>query len=531
MTPNDTLAAARLRAREKAPYFTTAIMALIPVETPGLGTIGVTAKGVMMWDPKFVEQIGPECTAAILIHEVSHLLRDHLGRAKLGGHDGRLFNIAGDMEINPTLVEGGWKLPEVDANGQPAPGCFPKDVGMKNGMLAEEYYSALKKLQDQQKAQLQQMVQDAIDQAKKQQNKPQQQKEAAKDGNDENDQKQGERAGENPGDDKADTEGLAEGDGDGDQEDAASGAGQDPGAESEGSGGQGGEAGDGAEQPDHGTGGQHAAGGPASNNAATGPAPFERNPRCGGCAGNPEIGEPEGIDGRSEVELKNMRRETAEAIRAYAERGRSDMPGDWKRWADDQLKPPKVPWQKELARAIRGSIAYKSGATDYRYERPARRQAGLGYGSDSPILPALRSPIPRVAVWGDTSGSMSDAEMARVVAECAGVARAVGAPVDFLASDAAVHTVAKVRTASDISKALVGGGGTDFRPVYAMLEKQKPRPDVIIGITDGMGPAPDEAPKGIHCIWVLVGPSKQKPYSDKRKAIDWGRFIEVNEDK
>ena len=75
--------------------------------------------------------------AAVLLHEVGHLLRDHAARAaNLPTPRHQLaWSLAGDAEINDDLIAAGVPLPE---------GCVtPAALGCPDGDLAETYYAAL----------------------------------------------------------------------------------------------------------------------------------------------------------------------------------------------------------------------------------------------------------------------------------------------------------------------------------------------------------------------------------------------------
>lgn len=248
--------------------------------------------------------------------------------------------------------------------------------------------------------------------------------------------------------------------------------------------------------------------------------------RCGGCAGNPldeEADVPDGTPQRSEAELQRVRRQTAEAVRQEAARGRGTVPGGLERWAGEYLSPPRVSWRQQLQRACRGAIAYRPGAVDLRYNWPSRRQGGIGYGVGKPVLPALRAPVPRVSVAVDTSGSMGEDELREAVGECNGILKAVGAQIDFIACDARVNAEGKVGVWQQLVSLLKGGGGTDFRPIFEALSRKRPRPDVVVVCTDGMGPAPAEPPP-YRVIWLLVGPCRRSP-------CDWGEQIELEREE
>ena len=57
---NQKLAEARILAARKMPYMTHQVMALIPVERPGLGTMAVDEYCRLYFDPAFLEEPRPE---------------------------------------------------------------------------------------------------------------------------------------------------------------------------------------------------------------------------------------------------------------------------------------------------------------------------------------------------------------------------------------------------------------------------------------------------------------------------------------
>lgn len=456
MTWKEIIATARLAGCRRERYFTTALMALIPHEAPGLGTIGVTKDWIMMVDPVAVTAWGVEKATTVIRHEVRHCLRDHHGRGEvLGGEEfDRLKNIAGDAEINDGE----------EFRGDPWPdgAVTPSALGMPDGLLMEEYFDLLRKQAEQQQAKGK--------------------------GSGGKDKKDGESSsGESSSGESSSKEGEGEGEGEGSKPSAG-----------------------------HGW--------------------------CGSCAGRAMPGEPstEGnskdgdgdaahgpVEGRSEVEQRRIRKQVAEAIKQEAQRGRGTVPAGWVRWADAQLSPPKIPWQQKLAKVMRATIAYRAGAIDRKYQHTSRRQAGIGYGVGKPRLPGLRAPVPNVAVVIDTSGSMGQKELDAAVAETAGVLKAVGSDIDFCACDAEVHSLASVRNYRDLSKHMKGGGGTSFIPAFVALSSRKRRPEIVVFITDGCGPAPEQQPDGMKTIWVLVGAHKQHPTTGGGQCT-WGEFIEVS---
>jgi predicted metal-dependent peptidase len=91
-----------------------------------------------------------------------------------------------------------------------------------------------------------------------------------------------------------------------------------------------------------------------------------------------------------------------------------------------------------------------------------------------------------------------------------------------------VNARIKARTWREVVRHLKGGGGTDFVPVFEAAAHMRPRPEVLVFCTDGMGPAPAEPPYPLRVIWLLVGPYKQRPYA-YNGPITYGEFIEVDD--
>jgi predicted metal-dependent peptidase len=171
------------------------------------------------------------------------------------------------------------------------------------------------------------------------------------------------------------------------------------------------------------------------------------------------------------------------------------IPGSWKRWARRRLSS-SYDWRPELARAVRGALAEASGMVDYTFRRPSRRSSVLW----PVILPALRAPRPDVAVIVDTSGSMSEELLGKALGELEGILKANDRQrVTVYAVDAAVHVVQRVWRAGDVE--LRGGGGTDMGVGIKAALKQRPRPSLIVVLTDGHTPWPKRPP----AVPVVVG--------------------------
>jgi predicted metal-dependent peptidase len=443
--PASWFAAARIKATQLMPYFSAAVMGLVPHQTPGLKTMAVTKRGVLLWDPALSAVWSVEEAAWTLLHEACHWVRTHLQRAEQVGATAqpdlaKLWNYAADAEIDDDLVAAGAKYPRVDGKfihedlaGQSIHyQVLPGDFGQPEGRLAEEYYAALRrKAPPQGKAGM---------------------------------------AQRQPGDGK----------------------------------------------PQSGKG----KGAPGEGDVVV---PHGGCAGCGSGAGN-KAGELEDSVpaelGKSSAEQKRVQRAVAEAVRKHtASKGRGSVPAGLQRWAEEVLGPPQVPWQQELARVVRNAIAYRPGAGDYRYDRPSRRQGAIGYGSGKPVFPALRMPIPAVAVIQDTSGSMGDDSIKEGLQEVKGILAAVGAEVAFYACDADVHAAVRIRNVKEAAAAMKGGGGTDMKPAIDAACKAARRPEVLVICTDGHIGDPGPEPMRMNTIWLVCGAGANEA------PAKWGKVV------
>jgi predicted metal-dependent peptidase len=196
------------------------------------------------------------------------------------------------------------------------------------------------------------------------------------------------------------------------------------------------------------------------------------------------------------------------------------IPGGWLRWAESVL-PSKVDWRKVLAAEIRSALAAVAGQVDYSYRRPSRR----AHLTPEIVLPRLERPVPDVAIVLDTSGSMHEGLLARALAEVEGVlsrAGLRGQRVRVLAVDTDVHAISRVSRATQV--VLGGGGGTDMGSGIEAAAALRPRPSIVIVLTDGFTPWPDLPPKGVR---VIVGLLAQGWHGHEWLPPPWARTIVI----
>lgn len=133
------LLAARFRAAGDRPYLATALYSLTVVEDATIPTMGVDKHWRCYVSPDFVARTPVAELAAVWIHEASHLLRDHHGRAsrltEADRRDRHRLNVAQDLEINDDLLADGLPLP--------ADRVDPAGLNLPEGLLFEAYLPML----------------------------------------------------------------------------------------------------------------------------------------------------------------------------------------------------------------------------------------------------------------------------------------------------------------------------------------------------------------------------------------------------
>ncbi|WP_165356989.1 DUF2201 family putative metallopeptidase [Nocardioides zhouii] len=209
---------------------------------------------------------------------------------------------------------------------------------------------------------------------------------------------------------------------------------------------------------------------------------------------------PDADAGVDRHDAQEIRRTVAIDYSEHAGR-RGDTPGEAWRWTQTILEP-KIAWEPLLAQSVRRAVGWAAGRGDYTYSRPSRRASSVR----GIVLPGMRRPVPRVSMIIDTSASVDDGLLGRALGEVDGALLSLGvagSDVSVYSCDAAVHTVQRVRRARDAR--LGGGGGTDLRAGFVAVDRQRPRPDVVVVLTDGDTPWPHQPPPSCAVIIALLG--------------------------
>jgi predicted metal-dependent peptidase len=234
---------------------------------------------------------------------------------------------------------------------------------------------------------------------------------------------------------------------------------------------------------------------------------------CGsGADGSSRPGDSDGVSG---LQAQLIRARTAVNVQDAQKSAPGSVPGGLLRWAHG-VTEPSVDWRRVLAAELRRACAWASGQVDHSYSRPSRRASVM----HPVVLPRLVRPVPEVAVVADTSGSIDDRMLATVVGEIDGIATRAGlrSGLPVVVVDAQVYTVRRVTRAAQLD--LAGGGGTDVGAGIAAAAALRPRPSVIVVLTDGLTPWPDLPPRGTKVIVGLLGNHSAAPPR-------WARVVRI----
>ena len=204
--------------------------------------------------------------------------------------------------------------------------------------------------------------------------------------------------------------------------------------------------------------------------------------------------------------------------------GRGTVPGSLSEWAEMQLAPPTVPWQRVLAAEIRRGIRYAAGHQDHTYTRISRRSQSM----PGITIPAMYAPKPRIAAVVDTSGSMSMDMIHEALNEVRGIASAAGCIGDDLMLIQVDANVADSQPFTDARKVkITGRGGTDMRVgIEAALAIRNP-PSIIVVLTDGYTPWPAARPGKASLVAGIIGADGGSIVESTRNSMPWARVVEV----
>jgi len=243
------------------------------------------------------------------------------------------------------------------------------------------------------------------------------------------------------------------------------------------------------------------------------------DPLCGsGSGGDAVPGEIDeepvesGRDGVDEVDAEAVRQVVAhEVVRAH-ERGEATSPG-LVRWARDLLAP-QVSWRRMLRSTLGRTVREVTARPEPTWNRPNRR-ADV---APDVLVPGVRHVRPDVAVVVDTSASMSRSRLDAAVTEIGALLHRHGArDLTVVVCDVEAVRPQRVRRLGEL--VLTGGGDTDLRVGIDAALATRPRPSVVVVLTDGLTPWPPAAAPGTTIVAVVIGDEAPLPEGPGIRAV------------
>jgi predicted metal-dependent peptidase len=175
----------------------------------------------------------------------------------------------------------------------------------------------------------------------------------------------------------------------------------------------------------------------------------------------------------------------AVAQAAQAAKGQGTLPGGLGRIVSEILSPKKN-WQEIL----RDCLKVTTGRDEVSWHRVNRRKTAVNaiMPVEMPFFPGTTGhSMGGVAIVIDTSGSVSDHEIARFLGELSGILTECRPEwIKLLWVDSEVAGVDEPETASDLETLKAkGGGGTHMPAAFDWLEAEQLVPDACVILTDG----------------------------------------------
>lgn len=213
-------------------------------------------------------------------------------------------------------------------------------------------------------------------------------------------------------------------------------------------------------------------------------------------------GNEPGTANAADVEATALEWKLATVQAAKANKGHGNLPGQLKKILDDILTP-SIPWRDALA-----SFMTERVKDDYSWRRPNPYYAHTGI-----YLPSMDGVgMGTMVIALDTSGSVVSVldEFGSTVKDI--VASVRPERVHVIYCDADVNRVDVFERGQELSFEAVGGGGTDFRPVFDYIKNNSINPACTLYLTDMYGTFPQEKPE-YPVLWCATS-DVRGPFGD-----------------
>jgi len=173
-----------------------------------------------------------------------------------------------------------------------------------------------------------------------------------------------------------------------------------------------------------------------------------------------------------------------------------------------------VSWRRMLRSTLGRTVREVTARPEPTWNRPNRR-ADV---APDVLVPGVRHVRPDVAVVVDTSASMSRSRLDAAVTEIGALLHRHGArDLTVVVCDVEAVRPQRVRRLGEL--VLTGGGDTDLRVGIDAALATRPRPSVVVVLTDGLTPWPPAAAPGTTIVAVVIGDEAPLPEGPGIRAV------------
>jgi len=232
----------------------------------------------------------------------------------------------------------------------------------------------------------------------------------------------------------------------------------------------------------------------------------------------PACGDASGFDThvqrhREDHENTKVKHAIVKAAQTANASGQGKLPAGLDRLIKEILEP-QVDWWVKLKNMM------ESKCRGYQRTRlyPSKKSHAIGHFMPS----SYGTQIGDIVAAVDTSGSIGDEMLRKFLAEIIAMAH-LSKRTYVMTCDAEVHEFIEANSLNVWQLPgrikFKGGGGTDFRPVFKRVAKERIKPKILVYLTDTYGSFPSKKPD-YPVLWVVVGGAKTVP---------WGEIIPIKE--
>lgn len=181
----------------------------------------------------------------------------------------------------------------------------------------------------------------------------------------------------------------------------------------------------------------------------------------------------------------------------------------------EQFLQPRIPWEKEITPFLTALDGY-----DYTYSRPNPRYRKA-------FLPARqknsRGGLDHIVFAGDSSGSMTMAQMVRINSEARYVLkRFQPEKLTLMNFDDNIRLIRTMTKNDPFDKMeVVGRGGTDLRPLREWIIKNKPKAVIVFTDMGCDAMVPLEPQDMVPMLWIV--------FNNPNATVPHGKIIHINE--